>query len=78
MVSDFNAVIPTSQNSIVELAFLHTLAVHCVANVAPAVSILLKQLSLPELRNFTFLGANDWVSPTLAGSLCAFNPAGKY
>ncbi|KAF7376692.1 hypothetical protein MSAN_00086200 [Mycena sanguinolenta] len=66
MVHDSNieGPIQISQHPIVELAFLHTLAIHCVARVAPTVSNLLMRLSLPELRNFTMFGsAQD--SPTL-------------
>ncbi|KAF7338679.1 hypothetical protein MVEN_02094500 [Mycena venus] len=68
MVNDPFPEIPGSHLPIVELPFLHTLAVHCVACVAPAVSVLLKRLSLPELRNFTFLasGSHGQDSPALA------------
>ncbi|KAF7362461.1 hypothetical protein MVEN_00593700 [Mycena venus] len=67
MVRDLDLGMPVAQHPIVELPFLHTLAVHCVSMVAPAVSILLKRLSLPELRNFAFIsGANHQGSPTLA------------
>ncbi|KAF7376843.1 hypothetical protein MSAN_00101800 [Mycena sanguinolenta] len=59
-----NIEIPTSEHPIVELPFLHTLAIDCVARVAPAVSTLLMRLSLPELRDFAIFGsAQD--SPTL-------------
>ncbi|KAF8176863.1 hypothetical protein K438DRAFT_1846263 [Mycena galopus ATCC 62051] len=51
--------LPTMQRPIVELPFLHTLAVHSVAFVAPTVSILLMRLSLPKMRNFTFLGSSQ-------------------
>ncbi|KAJ7879485.1 hypothetical protein B0H14DRAFT_3129596 [Mycena olivaceomarginata] len=44
------------QHPILELPFLHTLAIHCVGHAAPVVSLLLKRLSVPELSNFTFLG----------------------
>jgi hypothetical protein len=61
------------QHPILELPFLHTLAIHCVGDAAPVVSLLLKHLSVPELSNFTFLGSTR-DSPTLsdffAGSLC--------
>ncbi|KAF7364079.1 hypothetical protein MSAN_01066700 [Mycena sanguinolenta] len=66
MVHDPNKEVPVqiSQHRIVELPFLHTLAIHCVARVAPAVSDLLMRLSLPELRSFAIFGsAQD--SPTL-------------
>ncbi|KAF7376874.1 hypothetical protein MSAN_00105000 [Mycena sanguinolenta] len=49
--------LPISEHPIVELPFLHTLAIHCVARVAPAVSNLLMRLSLPELRDFTIIGS---------------------
>ncbi|KAJ6465863.1 hypothetical protein C8R45DRAFT_1219683 [Mycena sanguinolenta] len=48
--------ISAPQSPIVELPFLHTLAIRCTSSISPAVSILLKHLLLPELRNFTFLG----------------------
>ncbi|KAJ6456423.1 hypothetical protein C8R45DRAFT_1082129 [Mycena sanguinolenta] len=57
MVHDPDVAIPISEHPIVELPFLHTLAIHCVARVAPAVSVLLMRLSLPELRNFTIFGS---------------------
>jgi hypothetical protein len=61
------------QHAILELPFLHTLAIHCVGHAAPVVSLLLKRLSVPGLSNFTFLGSTQ-DSPTLrdffAGSLC--------
>ncbi|KAJ6506711.1 hypothetical protein C8R45DRAFT_860669 [Mycena sanguinolenta] len=61
---DIDGPIQISQHRIVELPFLHTLAIHCVAPVATAVSNLLMRLSLPELRDFTIFGsAQD--SPTL-------------
>ncbi|KAF7373712.1 F-box domain-containing protein [Mycena sanguinolenta] len=46
----------TVESLIVELPFLHTLAIRCNSSVSPAVSILLNHLSLPELRNFTLFG----------------------
>ncbi|KAF7376806.1 hypothetical protein MSAN_00098000 [Mycena sanguinolenta] len=52
-----NIDIPTSEHPTVELSFLHTLAIDCVARVAPAVSNLLMRLSLPELRDFTMFGS---------------------
>ncbi|KAF7376780.1 hypothetical protein MSAN_00095300 [Mycena sanguinolenta] len=52
-----NIEMPTSEHPIVELPFLHTFAIHCVASVAPAVSNLLMRLSLPELRDFTIFGS---------------------
>ncbi|KAJ6511074.1 hypothetical protein C8R45DRAFT_859005 [Mycena sanguinolenta] len=61
---DIDGPIQISPHRIVELPFLHTLAIHCVARTAPAVSGLLMCLSLPELRDFTIFGsAQD--SPTL-------------
>ncbi|KAJ7258061.1 hypothetical protein B0H12DRAFT_1218305 [Mycena haematopus] len=42
---------------IIELRFLHTLAVRCSSSAAPTASVLLKRLSLPELRNFVLLGS---------------------
>jgi hypothetical protein len=41
------------QHPVVELPFLHTFAVHCVAQAAPAVSVLIKHLCSPRLLNFT-------------------------
>ncbi|KAJ7910941.1 hypothetical protein B0H13DRAFT_2010966 [Mycena leptocephala] len=55
MVNDGWAPEP-SQHFVVELQFLHTLHLHCVANTDTAVSVLLEHLSLPDLRNFTFQG----------------------
>jgi hypothetical protein len=55
MVNDGWAPEP-SQHLVVELQFLHTLHLHCVANTDTAVSVLLEHLSLPDLRNFTFHG----------------------
>ncbi|KAF7376868.1 hypothetical protein MSAN_00104300 [Mycena sanguinolenta] len=56
--------IPISEHPIVELPFLHTLAIDCVGRVAPTVSNLLMRFSLPELRDFAIFGsAQD--SPTL-------------
>ncbi|KAF7376865.1 hypothetical protein MSAN_00104000 [Mycena sanguinolenta] len=65
MVHDPNGIeLPISEHPIVELPFLHTLAIHCVSRVARAVSNLLMRLSLPELRDFAIFGsAQD--SPTL-------------
>ncbi|KAF8196783.1 hypothetical protein K438DRAFT_1825544 [Mycena galopus ATCC 62051] len=48
--------IPTLSCPIVELPFLHTLAVRCTTYAGPTVSVLLMRLSLPELRNFIFTG----------------------
>ncbi|KAF7373718.1 hypothetical protein MSAN_00582800 [Mycena sanguinolenta] len=45
------------ESLIVELPFLHTLAIRCNSSVGPAVSVLLNHLSLPELRNFTLFGS---------------------
>jgi len=59
MVSDVHAEITISQHPIIELPFLHTLALHCVAFMAPAISILLHRLSLPEIRNFTLLSSGS-------------------
>ncbi|KAJ7815502.1 hypothetical protein B0H14DRAFT_1407873 [Mycena olivaceomarginata] len=47
------------QHPTVELPFLHTLAVHCVAHVNPAVSVLFNHLFVPKLRDFTFLGSSQ-------------------
>ncbi|KAJ7910955.1 hypothetical protein B0H13DRAFT_2011020 [Mycena leptocephala] len=55
MVNDSWATEP-SQHLVVELQFLHTLHLHCVGNAVTAVSVLLEHLSLPDLRNFTFVG----------------------
>ncbi|KAJ7879480.1 hypothetical protein B0H14DRAFT_2500496 [Mycena olivaceomarginata] len=52
------------QHPILELPFLHTLAIHCFGHGAPVISLLLKRLSVPELSNFTFLGSCQ-DSPTL-------------
>ncbi|KAF7376871.1 F-box domain-containing protein [Mycena sanguinolenta] len=58
MVHDPNGVeLSISEHPIVELPFLHTLAIHCVASVAPAVSNLLMHLSLPKLHDFTIFGS---------------------
>ncbi|KAJ6456412.1 hypothetical protein C8R45DRAFT_577896 [Mycena sanguinolenta] len=57
MVHDPDVAIPISEHPIVELPFLYTLAIRCVASVAPAVSILLMRLSLPGLRDFTIFGS---------------------
>ncbi|KAF7334830.1 hypothetical protein MSAN_02369700 [Mycena sanguinolenta] len=54
---DTNIEMPFSEHSIIELPFLHTLAIHCVARVAPTVSNLLMRLSLPKLRDFTIFGS---------------------
>ncbi|KAJ6465866.1 hypothetical protein C8R45DRAFT_877402 [Mycena sanguinolenta] len=45
------------EHPIVELGFLHSLAIRCSSSVIPAISILLKHLSLPELRNFVLLSS---------------------
>ncbi|KAJ7815503.1 hypothetical protein B0H14DRAFT_2847375 [Mycena olivaceomarginata] len=47
------------QHPTVELPLLHTLAIHCVAHVDPAVSVLFNHLSVPKLRDFTFLGSSQ-------------------
>ncbi|KAJ6465788.1 hypothetical protein C8R45DRAFT_1022390 [Mycena sanguinolenta] len=47
-----------SDHPIVELHFLHTLVIRC-SLIAGQVSLLLTRLSLPELRNFAFLGSFD-------------------
>ncbi|KAF7334819.1 hypothetical protein MSAN_02368600 [Mycena sanguinolenta] len=58
MVHDPNGIeMPTSEHPIVELPFLHTLAIHCVARVSPTVSNLLMRLSLPKLHDFTIFGS---------------------
>ncbi|KAF7376859.1 hypothetical protein MSAN_00103400 [Mycena sanguinolenta] len=58
MVHDPNGIeLPIPEHPIVELPFLHTLAIHCVAGVAPTVSNLLMRLSLPELRDFAMFGS---------------------
>ncbi|KAF8213696.1 hypothetical protein K438DRAFT_1105548 [Mycena galopus ATCC 62051] len=58
---------PTRSYPVAELPFLHTLAIRCAANAAPAVSVL---LPLPELRSFTFIGhAGLADSPPLADFL---------
>jgi hypothetical protein len=64
---DFETAMSTtpSQYPILELPFLHTLAIHCIGCAAPAVSILLKRLSVPELSNFIFFGSTQ-DSPTLS------------
>ncbi|KAF8201289.1 hypothetical protein K438DRAFT_1821740 [Mycena galopus ATCC 62051] len=64
MVHDPDAAIPALRHPITKLPFLHTLAIHCVAHSPPAVSVLLMRLSMPELRNFTFLGSSQ-DSPSL-------------
>ncbi|KAJ7252155.1 hypothetical protein B0H12DRAFT_1118743, partial [Mycena haematopus] len=56
MVHDPTSEILILPRPIVELPFLHTLAIHCIACVTTAVSVLLLRLSLPELRNLTILG----------------------
>ncbi|KAJ7354558.1 hypothetical protein DFH08DRAFT_955947 [Mycena albidolilacea] len=61
------------QHSILELQFLHTLAIHCVGDAAPVVSLLLKRLSVPELSNFIFFGSRQDSPPLsdfLTRSLC--------
>ncbi|KAJ7354485.1 hypothetical protein DFH08DRAFT_933964 [Mycena albidolilacea] len=72
MVND-NDETPMLQHPIVELPFLHTLVLHCIAREAPAVQVLLGHLSFPKLRNFTFIGASQ-DSPALhdffANSVC--------
>ncbi|KAF8133046.1 hypothetical protein K438DRAFT_1739344 [Mycena galopus ATCC 62051] len=58
MVHDPNPEIAIlQQHPIVDLPFLHTLAIHCIARVTSAVSDLLMRLSLPELRSFTVFGS---------------------
>ncbi|KAF8133047.1 hypothetical protein K438DRAFT_1884496 [Mycena galopus ATCC 62051] len=57
VVNDANTAVPILQHPIVELPFLHTLAIHSVAYAAPAVEDLLKRLSVPELRDFAFFGS---------------------
>ncbi|KAJ6456411.1 hypothetical protein C8R45DRAFT_1082120 [Mycena sanguinolenta] len=57
--SDMGEPIQISEHHIVELPFLHTLAIHCVARAAPAVLNLLMRLSLPELRDFTIFGSTQ-------------------
>ncbi|KAJ6501986.1 hypothetical protein C8R45DRAFT_819275, partial [Mycena sanguinolenta] len=44
------------EHPVVELPFLHSLAIRCSSSVTAAVSILLKHLFLPKLRNFALLG----------------------
>jgi hypothetical protein len=53
------------QHPILELPFLHTLAIHYIGYAAPVVSILLKRLSVPELSDFMFFGSTQ-DSPTLS------------
>ncbi|KAF8138016.1 hypothetical protein K438DRAFT_1880932 [Mycena galopus ATCC 62051] len=48
---------PILQHPIVELPFLHTFTIHCVASAAPAVEGFLKRLSVPELRDFALFGS---------------------
>ncbi|KAF7334839.1 hypothetical protein MSAN_00103800 [Mycena sanguinolenta] len=65
MVHDSNGIeLPISEHPIVELPFLHTFAIDCIARTAPAVSNLLMRLSLPELRDFAIFGSTP-DSPTL-------------
>ncbi|KAJ7354544.1 hypothetical protein DFH08DRAFT_855203 [Mycena albidolilacea] len=65
-----------SQYPILELSFLHTLAIHCIGCAAPVVSVLLKRLSAPELSSMTFLGSTQdstTLSDFFAGSLCLYS-----
>ncbi|KAJ7252145.1 hypothetical protein B0H12DRAFT_1118704 [Mycena haematopus] len=64
MVHDPTSDILIWPHPIVELPFLHTLAIHCIASVATAALVLLMHLSLPELRNLTILGSAQEDSPS--------------
>ncbi|KAJ6465864.1 hypothetical protein C8R45DRAFT_1079824 [Mycena sanguinolenta] len=59
LLNDGDPGMVVDQHPLVELPFCHTLAIRCASFVTPAVSILLKHLALPVMRNFTLLGAQS-------------------
>ncbi|KAF7357944.1 hypothetical protein MVEN_00841000 [Mycena venus] len=66
MVHDIGTFTKPSEVSIVELKYLHTLDLHSVSDAASTIAILLRRISLPDLRNFTFHGRTGTTSKSMA------------